>query len=70
MGNGKGAAQEGPYESLMTYQVTDTIHDVKLYSDDTGHGQTACGIKVYPWHNTAVGTVTCKKCQEERRKHA
>lgn len=70
MDNNEGATPDGPYVSQMTYQVTDTIHDVKLYNDDTGHGQTTCGIKVYPWHQTAVATVTCRKCQEERRKHA
>lgn len=61
------------YKSMMTYQVNAEIHDVKLYNDDTGHGQTWCGIRVSPWHVTAAGPVTCKKCrqlEQDRGKHA
>jgi len=56
-------------ESLMTLQVDEKVHDVKVYNDDNGHGLTWCGIRVYPWSVTKAGSFSCKTCKKAREAH-
>jgi hypothetical protein len=48
-------------ESMMTVKRA-KMHDVKYYDDDTGHGLTACGLRVGPWDVTWSGQFTCIRC--------